>query len=297
MRPTWLGGALVLGAAALWGSLGLFARVLYDVGASPLELATVRASIGFLGLAVWMLRRPERLRIRPRDLPFFALYGAVSIALFQFLYFATLERTSLSIAAALLYTAPAFVVLIARIWGGEPLTRARLGALALVLAGCFLVTGALRLIATEEAGVSAAALGFGLASGLTYGLYTIFGKHALRRYDPAQTVFFAFAFGALFMAFAEPPWRAFLAFPQATPIFLMLGLVPTLAAYLLYLFGLKRLPAGTASMLATAEPVVATLLGVILLAEPMGLDQALGIALIVGAALVLASQAEAGAEA
>jgi drug/metabolite transporter (DMT)-like permease len=291
MRRPVVGGAMVLGAAVLWGSLGIFAKRLYDLGLTPRELASVRASVAFLGLALWALARPSGFRVRPRDLPFFALYGLVSIAGFQYLYFATLERTTVSIAVALLYTAPGFVVILSRLFGGEPIGGAKLTALGLVLSGVFLVTGALGMLVTGDAVVSPAALILGLASGLTYGLYTLFGKRALARYAPVATVFYAFLFGALVMAALEPPWRPFTARPEATPLLLALGLFPTLAAYLLYIGGLRHLASGTASMLACLEPVVAALLGLAILGEGIGGDQIAGIALIVGAALLLARTA------
>lgn len=282
------GALMVLAAASLWGTLGYFGRRLYPLGITPLELASVRATIGLLGLALWAARTPARLRIRPRDLPFFALYGAIAVALFQWLYFATIQRTTLANAAALLYTAPAFVVLLARAAGDQRVTRPQLAALAMVLAGVFLVTGAAASLAGGSSRISAAALALGLGSGLTYGLYTVFGKRALARYDAVQTVFWAFAFGALALSLAAPPWRPFIAHPGAASLLVALGLLPTLAAYLLYIAALRRLPAATAAMLATIEPVVATLIGVALLGETMGPGQAAGVALIVAAALLLA---------
>jgi len=283
-----VGALMVLGAASLWASLGVFGRVLYRVGLTPLELASVRTSIGFLGLAVWMARSPGAVRIAWRDVPFFAVYGAICMALFAFLYFSTIGRTTVSVAVALLYTAPAFVVVLARAIYGEPLDRGRLGALALVLAGVFLVTGALHAVTTGQAVVSGAALVFGLGSGLTYALYTILGKWALRKYDAVCTVFWVLGFGALVLAVAAPPWTPMLRHPGAIPTMLALGIFPTLVAYLLYVASLRRLSAGTASMLATAEPVIATLLGSLLLDEALTAPQALGIALIVAAALLLA---------
>lgn len=291
MRRAYLGGAMVLGAASLWGTLGIFARQLYAIGLAPMELASVRAAVAFLGLALWAAARPSRFRVRLRDLPFFAIFGLISIALFEYLYFAAIERTTVAVAVALLYTAPAFVVLLSRLWGGERIGAARLVALALVLTGVFLVTGALRGVATGQATVSPAALGLGLASGLTYGLYTLFGKRALGRYDPIRTVFHGFLFGAIALAVAAPPWRPFLAHPEATLLLVLLGLLPTLAAYLLYVGGLRYLAAGTASMMASVEPVVATVLGFLLLGEALGLDQGVGIALITAAALLLARSA------
>ncbi len=290
-RPV-LGAAMVLAAAALWGTLGLFARVLYEIGVRPMELASIRAAIGFLGLALWMLVRPRRLRLRTRDLGFFAAFGLVSIAFFEYVYFAAIEHTTVAVAVALLYTAPAFVVVLSWLSGRERLGRARLSALALVLAGVFLVTGAVRLVATGAATVSTAALAFGLLSGLTYGFYTLFGKRALERYDAVETVLYAFAFGSIFLTLAAPPWRPMLAHPGQLPLFLLLGLLPTLASYLLYIGGLRHLSAGTASMLASAEPVVAAVLGAVLLGESLAVDQVLGIALIVAAGVLLARRGE-----
>src|SRR5690606_20494342 len=123
------GALMVLAAASLWGTLGYFGRRLYPLGITPLELASVRAAVGVLGLALWSARAPARLRIQPRDLPFFVLYGVISVALFQWLYFATIQRTTLANAAALLYTAPAFVVLLARAAGDQRVTRLQLVAL------------------------------------------------------------------------------------------------------------------------------------------------------------------------
>lgn len=288
MSRTYLGGALVLGAAVLWGTLGVFAKFLYGAGLSSLELASVRAFVAFVGLTIWMLRRPGNLKLRPRDIPFFAAYGLISIAFFHYLYFATIERTTVAVAVALLYTAPGFVVILSRVLMGEPIGRPKLIALGLVLSGAFLVTGAVRMIATGQATVSGPALLFGLASGLTYGLYTLFGKRALQEYDPQQTVYFAFLFGAAALALVAPPWVPLMGHPDSLVPLLLLGLLPTLAAYLLYIGGLRFLPSGTASMLASAEPAVATLLGYLVLQEAMGLDQVVGIACIIGAALLLA---------
>lgn len=283
-----VGILMVLAAASLWATLGVFGRVLYRFGLTPLELASIRTSVGFLGLAAWMARRPGALRVAWKDLPFFAAYGAICMALFAYLYFATIERTTVSVAVALLYTAPAFVVVLARLFHGEPLDRGRLGALALVLAGVFLVTGALNAVTTGQTVISGAALALGLGSGLTYALYTILGKWAVRKYDPVCTVFWVFAFGATVLAVPAPPWVPMMRHPEAIPIMLMLGIFPTLVAYLVYVASLRRLSAGTASMLATAEPVIATLLGYLLLNETLAGTQALGIALIVAAALLLA---------
>ncbi len=287
-RPA-LGVALVLAAAVLWGTLGLFGKALYRYGLSPIELASARATLGFLGLAAWAAAGPSRIRVPLRDLPFFAAYGIGAFALFETLYFATVARTTVAVAAALLYTAPAFVVVLSRFLEDEPLGAPQLGALALVLAGVFLVTGAARALLTGGAALAPATIAMGLGSGLLYGVYTLFSKRALRNHDPMRASFWVFAFAAPAMAFAAPPWRIAAHTPAAAlPLLLALGALPTLAAFVLYLAGLRHLRAGTASMLATAEPVVAAVLGAALLGESLAPERVLGIALIVAAALLLA---------
>lgn len=283
------GAVLVLAAATLWGTLGLFGKRLYQAGLLPVEVVSVRAAIAFLGLSLWMLPRLGRLRVRWQDLPFFAAYGLISIGLFYFLYFAAIEDAPVSVAAALLYTSPAWVVLLTWLLGGPRPGALELAALGLALAGVFLVTGALRAVLAGGESLPARAVALGLGSGLTYGLYSIFGKRALRRYPPEAAVFYAFAFGALALAFWAPPWQALAGHREVWGLLVLLGLVPTLGAYLLYTWGLAALPAPTASMLATIEPVAATILGVLILGEPLQADRILGVLLVVGAAITLAS--------
>ena len=291
-RDALIGALMVLGAALLWGSLGLFAKVLYVRGFTPVELASIRAAVGFATLGVWLAALRQPLGIAARELPFFAAFGIVAFALFEFLYFATVERTTLGVAVALLYTAPAFVLLLSRLLGDERIGAPQLAALVLVLSGVFLVTGALRTFARGEAALTGTALLLGLGSGLTYGLYTIFGRHALRRHAPLPTLFYVLGFAALALAFAAPPWQGMIRDPGAIPLLLAIGIFPTVVAYLLYLNGLQRLRATTASMLAAIEPVVAAGLGAAFLGERLGVDQSIGVLLVLTATILLATRAD-----
>ena len=295
-RAPLVGAAMVVGAAFLWGSLALFARALEAHGFAPLELASVRAAMGCVLLGAWLLlRRPALLRIRLRDAPFLAAYGTFAFALFAYFYFATVERTSIGVAVALLYTAPAFVVVLSRVIWRERIGGPQLGALALVLLGVFLVTGALRTLLTGAASVTAAAALLGLGSGFTYGLYTVFGRHALQRFHALTTLFYVLAFAAAGLAFLVPPWQALARTPAALPLLLAMGLFPTVVAYVLYLGALRRMRATSASMIAAVEPVIAAALGAIFLGERLGPDQYAGVLLVLAATLLLARRAMANA--
>jgi drug/metabolite transporter, DME family len=293
-RPV-AGAALVLGAASFWATFGIFAKHLYDAGFAPLELASVRAAVGFAGFALLLA---PRMLVRPsagaRSLGFFAAYGILGYALFTLVFFAALERLDVSIAVALLYTAPAFVMLMSALLWREHVGPARLVALGLVLAGVILVTGAAGTLLGGAATLPPIALALGVGAGATYGLYTMFSKVATHRYGPRASLFWSFAFAALALGIAAPPWAPFLRAPEHAVALIALGIVPTLVPYALYLRGLRELPASTAAMLASVEPVIAALLAAVLLHERLDALQLAGMAMVVTAAVLLARQAAAG---
>lgn len=275
----------------MWGSIGLFFKAGLAYGLTPLGLAFMRAFLTFVllgvGLAVW---RPSTLWIRPRDLPYFALFGGVSVALFYWVYIVAVDLTSVATAAVLLYTAPAWVTLLAWRLYGEPLGRRHLLALGLAFLGCILVA---RAYDPTQLRVNWVGLLAGLGAGLTYAMYSILGVPALRRYPPTTVVWWAVLFGALLLApfvlLGGVGQLAPLAAPSALWLWLLgLAAIPTVGALLLYTSGLKRVPAGVASVTATLEPVVATLVAVLILRENFAPWQMVGGALILLGILLLA---------
>ncbi len=291
MRPS--GYVWVLAAAVLWGSLGVAVRFTTAAGVGVFEASAWRAGLAFLAaLSAAAATQPSRLRVRPRDLLLFGAYGFVSIALFFLSYFTAIERTTVATAAVLLYTAPAWVTGLSAVLFREELSRTKLVSLVFAFAGSALVVrahdpAALR---ADLPGVLA-----GLASGLTYGLYSVFGKVALRRYPPLVVLVYALGFGTAFLLLlgvaAGVPVRRFLpsAVAPAMGPLLYLGLVTTLLAQWLYVSGLRTVQASRASIVATVEPVVAGVLGYLLFGEALQPLQLAGAALV----LVAAAMAQA----
>jgi uncharacterized membrane protein len=159
-------------AAALWGTIGVAARDIFASGLTPLDAATWRATGACALLLLYCLLTDRRaLAITWRDLPLFAAYGAISVAGFMTVYFVAIRLSTVATSAVLLYTAPAWVVLLARIFFGEPITHLKALAVALAFVGCVLVIGG---IGPGTMRLSPAALLAGLGAGLTYALYSIF---------------------------------------------------------------------------------------------------------------------------
>ena len=284
---------MIVGAASLWGSLGLFGRLAFQHGATPLEVGSVRAGLAFIGVLPLALLRYRAIRVRPADLPLMLGYGIVGVGFFYYIYLVAVDRLPLAVAAALLYTAPAFVLAIVWSLRWEPVRPARLIPLAMVLAGAFLVTGAFRTFA--GGGVDAVGAAAGIASGIAYAIYTALGKRIRARYDLLTTILFAYGVGAAVLAIVEPPWTVMIRREDARAILLLMGLGPTLLAAVLFYGGLRHIEASTAGMLATIEPVVAALLGLAWLGEAITWTIAAGTALIIGAALLIAPRRPARA--
>lgn len=290
MRPLASGYLWVLGAAVLWGSLGIAVRLITAAGVGAFEASVWRAGLAFAAsLAATVLTHRGRLAVGVLDLLLFAGYGLVSIALFFLAYFTAIERTTVATAAVLLYTAPAWVTGLSAVLLGETLSRAKLAGLALAFGGCALVVRAYdpSALRADLPGVLA-----GLAAGLTYGLYSIFGKVALRRHPPPVVLTYALGFGTAFLLAlgllsGVPPHR-FLpsaVAPAALPL-LYLGLVTTWLAQWLYVTGLRTAEASRASIVATVEPVVAGLLGYVAFGETLEPLQLVGAACVLLAAVL-----------
>ena len=285
-------GFLAVGtAASIWGTLGLFAKILYAEGVSFEALVAVRASLGWAAMLLFVLLRRGvgSLRVVRRDLLFLFPLGILGIGAFYWLYFFTVRESTVGTAAILLYSSPAFVALLAWIFLKETLGLLRLLALTLTFGGIFLVVGGYDPGTLE---VSPLVLTAGLFSGLTYSLYSIFGKPMAGHLEPAVILSYALGFGSLLLVLAALPTFYTLVglSSRSYALLFMLAVVHTALAFGLYTVGLKRLDAGQAAIVATVEPVVAGAIGVVLLGEKLTALKVIGALLVLaGAALAQVS--------
>jgi DME family drug/metabolite transporter len=100
-RDRILGVLAVVAAASIWGTLGLFAKILYAQGVSFESLVAVRSSIGWVAVMVFVLGTgsTKSLRVSGRDLAFLVPLGLVGIGCFYLLYFFTVRESTVGTAA------------------------------------------------------------------------------------------------------------------------------------------------------------------------------------------------------
>ena len=284
----------ILAAAAIWGSIGVAGRIAFGAGVDPLEAAFFRAAIAFLVLiTIVTLSKRSRLRVQRGDLGLFAAFGILSIAAFFYVYLYAISWTSVATAAILLYTAPVWVIILSRALFGEPLTRGKVLAVVLAFTGCVLVV---RGYDPQSLRLNLPGVLAGLASGFTYGMYSIFGKTALRRYDPITTLVYALGIGAAVLGGAAAAAGVVSVSHSAAAwaAIVYLSLVTTLLAQWLYLSGLEAVEAGRATLVATFEPVVAAVLGYGVLGENLERWQIVGGLLVLSAVITVRSLGRAG---
>lgn len=274
---------LILLAGILWGCMGLFVRPLNSKGLSSWDIVFLRALLTTVFMAVVLIIKDRSLfKIRLRDLWCFAGTGLLSIVFFNLCYFKEITITSLSVAAILLYTAPAFVMIISAFCFKERLTFRKILALVLSFTGLIFVTGVFGGTGVER--LSFPALMIGLGAGLGYALYSIFSRYAIERgYESYTISFYTFVFASLATVFFASPASVFSAVtesPGSIVLAILFVLVSTVIPYITYTLGLKNVENGQASIIASIEPVVATLNGIIWFNEKMSWSVILGILLV-----------------
>lgn len=277
--------ASILAAAALWGIIGVWNRRLMAGGLSPYSIVVVRNCGGLvLLLAVMALRDRSVFHVERQHLKYFFGTGVVSVVLFTVCYFSCQEICSLAVASILLYTAPAIVVVLSAILWRERVTKKKLLALGLTLVGCALVCG----VFSGSLTVTGGGILLGLGAGFFYALYSIFGRYALAHYGPMTVTVWTFVFaGVASLALVRPAELAALAQPSLALTAVGLVVCSTVLPYILYTRGLARVEAGKASILASLEPVVASVAGVVLFGEPMSPLTAAGIVCVLAGVYIL----------
>ena len=273
----------IFAAAALWGLIGPFARLAFQEGLAPLEVAFWRAVLAWLCFGPQAVLQ-RRVKVAPADLPALALFSLTGIFLFYGSYQLAVQQGGAALAAVLLYTAPAWVALMAGLFFKERMTPVKWTALALTLAGVSLVSLGSGASIAADSGRMASAVTFGLVAGFCYSLYYIFGKYFGGKY-PAETVFFyILPMGAACLApwcdFAPKSWTAWWAL-------LWVAVLSTYGAYHCYYAGLKHLEAGRASIAATLEPVVAAVVAFVWWGEVFAPAGYIGSVLILAAVILM----------
>lgn len=282
-----MGAVLIILAGIFWGIISLFVRSLSEGGLDPMQISAVRlVTAAVILTAFTAIRSPGKLKFNIKDIWYFIGTGIISVVFFNCCYFSAIVNGEASIAVVLLYTSPIFIMLISRFVFKEKLTALKLTGLAATIGGCILVSGAVG----SGHHITFPVFVTGIGSGLFYGLYTIFGKLALKKYDSLTVTVYTFvfgAFGSLPMCRAGDLVKCIAGSPQTVISCIIIGVLCTLLPYCMYTKGLESCEAGKASILVAVEPLVGAVIGMTILGESRDIAKIAGIVLILTAIVIL----------
>lgn len=286
--------ACVILAGIFWATSCLFVNDLATFGFSSTDCSAIRMVFGAIPLHIALIIRGRGFRhYRTMDwktLLLTAATGIFAVLGASFFYYLSITMTSAAVGAILLNSAPFFVMIMSLFLFSERLSAKKIVAFLIALIGCALVSGI-------AGGVELDALGilFGVLSGISYSLYSIFTTVYIRRggRDTFTFITFSFTFAAIGSVIVaspvsitdklmqtESPLFAFL-------LFVIFGIVTSVCPYLLYTKGLSGIRASTASILAFSEPLTAALFGLIFLHQTIDIYGIIGIVMVTAAIVLI----------
>lgn len=268
----------ILISAVLWGMIPLFTKLLYKTGLNPMQVASVRGYLAaILALGLLILHKDYK-KFHSHEIPFYLFYGACAIGGSFILYAVSMGMLSTAMAAVLLYTGPAFVNILNRILYKMPITLTKLAALILTFLGCALVVEMYDLTSFKS---NLIGILVGLCSGFCYSLTTVLGTNARKLHTGEMNGRLILIFGAVVFCIVQPPWMLPTLNTYQLVLCFGLAVVCSVLPYTMYLTGMDcGIDGGVASIMATIEPVAATLFGVWIFRENLSLLQVLGIMIV-----------------
>jgi DME family drug/metabolite transporter len=268
-------------AAVLWSFIGPFSKGALASGVAPIETAFWRALIGALCFAAHTACF-DSLRIRRRDAAIFFLFGGWGIGVFFGVLQVSIHLSGAAMAMVLMYTAPVWVAVASRCLFHEAISRQKLMAIYLALAGAALICFSGGSLPEEY---SLPGIACGLLSGLAYASHFPFYTWWKPRYSTGVIYTYLLIGGA---AFLLPFSRFSLGKPwEAWGNLLALGVLTTYAAYVALGLSLQRISQIQSAVVGNIEPILATLWVWMFFGENFTALGWLGCGLVIGAVFLL----------
>ncbi len=273
-----------MAAAAIWGGVYVVSDVVLRT-IPPFALLTIRYIIGALTLAPLLLR--ERARPTRRQMAQMLGVGFVGFGISVGAQFVGTDLSRAINGTLVTSASPAFILLFAAVILRERLTLRRTAAVGLATLGVLVIIDPAKADFSSETFRGDAAFAF---AAVMWGLYSVLVRKVSGQLDTVLITFFACLGGLLLTvpaAALELPQRAIGQVTTETILgVLYLGVVSTAGAMWLWNRAFALVDASVASLFFFAQPLVGTLLSVLLLGQQMTLNLWIGSILIAAGVLL-----------
>ena len=285
-----LGIAMALSAGTLWGVSGTICQYLYantDIDGGLLSsIRMPLAGLILFGYALFTQKKQVFAIFRHwKDALLLVAYALFGMLPCQTGYLVSIQYTNVGTATVLQYTAPVLILLIHCICRHRLPRRMELLALALTLAGVFLIAthGNLSTLSISPKGLMWCAIA---SAGMA--LNTLLPVRLLEKYPAATVTSWALLIGGVGSWFLFQSWNASATFSVTAVVCIgSIVIVGTVAAFLLYLSALHRIGPVRCGLISSVELVAAAVLGVVVMHAPFTFPDFLGFVAIAIAVVLL----------
>ena len=279
---------LVIIASILAGLLNMFSKDLLNIGFDPMQICACREGVTAIAFAVILLFYDRSaFKIRIKDLWIFIMFAAFNVAS-NVCVFNAQEVLPLEVAAVLEMTSPYFILVFAFFLFGDKITKMKVLAAFLAFMGCVFIVG---MSDSSDTEIGFTGIIIGLLSGITLAAFTIGSKYTEERnYSENTTMFYFFLFSAILIAPLTDFGGIFemASHDLITPLcIILMGLLCTLTPNYLVIYSIRRMDPATVSIVITASLIVSTLCGVLVFGDPFGINDVMGIILVLVAITIL----------
>jgi DME family drug/metabolite transporter len=278
-----IGALFILLATVIWGTTGT-AQTFLPASVSSLTIGAVRLAIASLALVTFSLLTGG-IRITNAWSWKLALLSGASVAVSQLSFLSGIRMTGVAVGALIgMASLPIFAAVLDRFLQNERLSPRWYTATLLSLGGVLL----LMLGGQTELRANPLGIFLTLLSGFSYAVVMLANKRLLVHHTALTVMAVNITIAALvvspFLFAGELSW---LSQPRGLLVALHLGLVTVGLGHFIYSSGLKRISVHNAATLSLAEPLVATLLGILVVGERFTAISFLGMALIFSGLVIL----------
>lgn len=276
-------------AGTLWGTVSIFVKSMQGAGSNNYYTSFLRVFIGFILLAFLTLYKEgfKAFYINRQTLISCILLGIFTQGLFNLTYSTSINYIGASLGAVLLYTAPLFTTIFSYFLFKEKITHFKLIALFVNILGCvFTITGG----HFSSAAFNTKGVFIGITAGFFYSLAAIFGRYTAGQASSLVVTTYNFLFASLFLGISLRPWHSVSSPLNAKLLLLGLGyaIIPTALAYLIYFTGVQRIKeTSKVPIAASIETVSATLVGIFIFHESLGIGNLFGIVLVLSSIVIM----------
>lgn len=282
-------GFLMVAAAGIsWGTTGIIAKKMMNMGIESSQVAFLRMFLGFVCLLMFIsIVDYRRLMIDAKGLLLSLIIGVAGHFGFNLVYFHSVDLIGVASATVLLYLAPLFLMIWSRVFFKEKVNLVKIAGVLICVTGSYF---SIRGIHGGEQVQSTVGIFLGLMSALIYSMISVMSKVALKGYRADVIVLYSFMFGAAFSALFTPvkDLGSYMGDTKFILAAIGIGTLSSSVPYVLYFSGVaKGIELSKAGVISVLELIVSVFLSVVVIGEKLEPAKWMGILMIVIAIAVI----------